>query len=157
MSQDSPSSTWAAGRVLLKGYLRPGLSDAPMTPLTPGGSLGDGLPALLISTDIEALLRESGRPTPAVGSPSSPSSHATSWEACSQKADGPDSVLLCHADVRRELEALLSGTPELCQCSPTARYRPKCGSSSWAGRAGGESATPVVDSSAVPWQMRTRP
>lgn len=147
------------GRVLLKGYLRPGLSDAPMTPLAPGGALGDGLPALLISTDIEALLRESGRSDPSGRLAVEPElARDIVGGVLSAKQMAPDSVLLCQADVRREFEALLSGTPELL---PVFAYSevPAQVRVIVMGRVepGGESATPVVDSSAVPWQMRTRP
>ena len=146
------------GRVLLKGYLRPGLSDAPMTPLAAGGALGDGLPALLISTDIEALLRESGRPDRSGQLAVEPElARDIVGGVLSAKQMAPDSVLLCHADVRREFEALLSGTPELL---PVFAYSevPAQVRVIVMGRVepGGESATPVVDSSAVPWQMRTR-
>lgn len=146
------------GRSLLRGYLRPDLADAAMTPFAGGGTLGDGLPALLISTDIESLLRESGRPD-ASGRVSVEPELARDivQGALSAKQMAPDSVLLCHADVRRQLEALLSGTPEVL---PVFAYSevPAQVRVIVMGRVepGGESATPVVDSSAVPWQMRSR-
>lgn len=146
------------GRVLLRGYLRPGLSDVAVTPLSGSGTLGDGLPALLISTDIEALLRESAHPDGSGRLSVEPElARDIVQGTLSAKQMAPDSVLLCHADVRRQLEALLSGTPEVL---PVFAYSevPASVRVIVMGRVepGGESATPVVDSSAVPWQMRSR-
>lgn len=144
------------GRFLLQGFLRPGLSDGAMTPLAGSGSLGDGLPALLIATDIESMLRESLRPDG--GGRLEPDLVRDIVQgAVSAKQMAPDAVLLCHADVRRTLEDLLLATPEVL---PIFAYSevPASVRVIVMGRVepGGEHATPVVDSSAVPWQMRTR-
>jgi flagellar biosynthesis component FlhA len=68
-----------------------------------------------------------------------------------------EAVLLCHGDVRRALEDLLSSAPSVL---PIVAYSevPASIRVIVMGRVepGGEDAAPVVDSSAVPWQMRTR-
>lgn len=144
------------GRFLLQGFVRPGVSDASRPALTSSAALGDGLPALLISTDIEATLRDSLRPG---------GSHRLEPDlvrdivqgVASAKQMAPDAVLLCHADVRRTLEDLLLATPEVL---PIFAYSevPASVRVIVMGRVepGGDNATPVVDTSAVPWQMRTR-
>ena len=143
------------GRFLLQGFLQPGLSDAAASPLPGGGAHGDGLPALLISTEIESMLRDSRIPDGGRLEPDLVRDIVQG--AVSAKQMAPEAVLLCHSDVRRALEDLLLGTPAVL---PIVAYSevPASIRVIVMGRVepGGENATPVVDSSAVPWQMRTR-
>lgn len=144
------------GRYLVQGFLRPDLSDAAMTSLAGGGALGDGLPALLISTDIESLLRDSLREDKSARlEPDLVRDIVQGVVSAKQMA--PDAVLMCHGDVRRALEDLLLNTPDVL---PIVAYSevPASIRVIVMGRVepGGDNATSVVDSSAVPWQMRTR-
>lgn len=143
------------GRFLIHGFLRAGLSDGPTAG---GGGLGDGLPALLMSTEIEALLRDTQRGGAGEGGRLEPDlARDIVQGALSAKRLAPDSVLLCQADVRPYVEELLSSTPEVL---PVFAYSevPSSVRVIVLGRVepGGEHTAPVLDSSAVPWQLRSR-
>lgn len=151
------------GRFLIAGLLR-GPSD------TLGGTNGgpDGLPALLLSIEIEELLREAqhGRPAREING-----SLAIEPELARDIVKGvlaakklaPEAALLCHADVRRSVEQLLLGTPSALpvlaysEVPPSVplvvrgRVEPGLEAPAFPKT---DRAQAFVDSAAVPWQMR---
>lgn len=143
------------GRFLIQGLLR---SSSDGT----AAAGGDGLPALLLSNEIEELLRESRRGHLAGESAAFPELEpelardiVQGVQAAKQLA--PEAALLCHADVRRSVEQLLASTPE---ALPVLAYSEVPASVQMVvlGRvepgSGASGAVSFVDSAAVPWQMR---
>lgn len=146
------------GRFLIQGMLRGGEG--------PGAaSAQEGLPALLLASEIEELLREARRGRAATDGalflePELARDIVQGVQAAKKLA--PEAVLLCHADVRRSVEQLLVGNPETLpvlaysEVPPSVpvvvmgRVEPGPGS-------GAERAVPFVDSAAVPWQLRSTP
>jgi type III secretory pathway component EscV len=144
------------GRFLVKGLLRSGGSDGGLGP-----KAQDGLPALLLASEIEELIRDarSGRGgSAAAGLDLEPELARDILQGVqAAKKLSPDAVLLCHGDVRRAVEQLLQSAPETL---PVLAYGevPAAVAVIVVGRVepGGERSLPFVDSAAVPWQMRPR-
>jgi type III secretion protein V len=105
------------GRYLVHGYVR----------ASEGSSAGpgpEGLPALLLDAEIEELVRDarrSARRLPAEGAlalESEPLAIEPELQrdivqsVLSKKALSPGAVVLCHSDVRRQVQRLLGGSPE---------------------------------------------
>jgi flagellar biosynthesis protein FlhA len=146
------------GRFLVKGLLR-GSGD-----VSTGGAAAEGLPALLLSSEIEELLREARRSDGEPGLFLEPELARDIVEGVqSGKKMAPEAVLLCHADVRRSVEELLAGAPG---APPVLAYsevpasvpvvvlgRVEPGADARA--SSDERTTPFIDSAAVPWQMRS--
>jgi type III secretion protein V len=106
------------GRFLVHGYVRAARPDA-----TSGASLGpEGLPALLLDSEIEELVREARRTAyrAAEGAPLDDAPLAIEPElqreivqsVLAAKAQSPGAVVLCQSDVRRQVQRLLGGSPE---------------------------------------------
>jgi type III secretory pathway component EscV len=98
------------GRFLVHGYVRAAAG--------PDAEVPEGLPALLLDGAIEDLIRESRRPA-AAGAPADEDRVSIEPElqrdivqsVLAAKAQSPGAVVLCHSDVRRQIQRLLSGSP----------------------------------------------
>jgi type III secretory pathway component EscV len=148
------------GRFLIQGLLRSRDPSGPPQELGP-----DGLPALLLSNEIEELIRDARRDRAPTGAGSGglfiePELLRDIVQGVlAAKKLAPEAALLCHADVRRSVEALLLGTPE---ALPVLAYSEVPASIPVVvmGRVepGMEARpAPFVDSAAVPWQLRSPP
>jgi len=91
------------GRHLLSGYL----------PVATSVETGDGLPALVVSSDVEEVLREARRMSGGTRLALEPELRQEIIDAVLlAKSRSPEAVLLCQRDVRRPLEVLLAATPQ---------------------------------------------
>lgn len=90
------------GRHLLSGYL----------PQSPSAESGDALPALVLSSDVEEVLRDARRSSGGQRLAIEPELRQEIIDAVLlAKSHAPDAVLLCQRDIRRQVELLLSATP----------------------------------------------
>ncbi len=150
------------GRFLISGLLR-----TPSSEEVPTSSGQNGLPALLLSNEIEELLREtrSGPSALGMGGPLiEPELERDIVQAVlAARTLAPEAALLCHADVRRLVEQLLCRTPESLPVLAYSEIPPSVpvivlgrvepGPSSGSGHSSVR-PLPFVDIAAVPWQMR---
>ena len=105
------------GRFLVHGYVR-----AAGSPRCRAAAPGpEGLPALLLDSEIEELVRESRRGAfRTAAAPVNDAPLAIEPElqrdivqsVLTAKAQSPGAVVLCHSDVRRQVQRLLGGSPE---------------------------------------------
>jgi type III secretory pathway component EscV len=98
------------GRFLVHGYVRAAAATSPGA---------EGLPALLLDSEIEELVRESRRgPHRTTTSDDSPLAIEPELQrdivqsVLTAKAQSPGAVVLCHSDVRRQVQRLLCGSPQ---------------------------------------------
>ena len=104
------------GRFLVHGYVR-----AAARPDANASAGPEGLPALLLDSEIEELVRESrrgarlGGGVPADDAPLAiePDLQRDIVQSVlAAKAQSPGAVVLCHSDVRRQVQRLLCGSPQ---------------------------------------------
>jgi flagellar biosynthesis component FlhA len=157
------------GRFLIQGLLRSASGESGGLPRELGA---DGLPALLLSNEIEELIRDATRGRSAAGSgglflePELVRDIIQGIQAAKKLA--PEAALLCHADVRRSVEQLLAGAPEALpvlaysevpasvKVVVMGRVEPGAeGTGAGATGLGIDRSVPFVDSAAVPWQLRS--
>ena len=98
------------GRFLVHGYVRAAARPDATAALGP-----EGLPALLLDSEIEELVRESRRGPAAADAPLAIEPELQRdivQSVLAAKAQSPGAVVLCHSDVRRQVQRLLGGSPE---------------------------------------------
>lgn len=106
------------GRFLVHGYVRAAALPEPGA----AGPSTEGLPALLLDSEIEEVLRDALRSAPPARAAAHPDEVPLAIEpelqrdivqsVLAKKAQSPGAVVLCHSDIRRHVQRLLGGSPQ---------------------------------------------